>query len=175
MSLSLLLLDSQIRRIVTATGDVSTIAGCSGCTPDNHGTRPALRVSFFYPFGIAYVSADIGLYVTDGSRNDVFRLAKSVTSPGEYEVTYLLGQSFLSVYRGESVDGYADTAQFSSPCAVAAAPAANLLYVADCGAATIRTVSRVGRSSSIFLRCCWRTCVVDLVADASDSLPRRST
>lgn len=111
-----------IRKIVIATGAVTTLAGTAGANALTNGTGAAAR--FDAPFGIAYT--DGNLYVADYN-NHVIR--KIVASTGV--VTTFAGDGVNA-----NTDGTGLAAQFSYPAALATD--GTNLYVA--GSSTIRQI-----------------------------------
>ncbi len=116
-----------IRKIVVATGAVTTLAGSSGQAGNTNGTGPAAR--FYQPFGLA-ADASGNVYVAEPAYNTI---RKIVVATGE--VTALAGWPGL---KGTS-DGKGMAAQFNGPRGVAADGSGNL-YVADTGNHTIRQI-----------------------------------
>jgi len=120
--------DSTIRRVVVATGEVSTLAGSAGQRGHSDGVGAAAR--FGYPLGIA--SDGKGrLFVTDA--NDL-TIRSVVIATGE--VTTLAGSP------GEwgDSDGIGSAARFGLPASIVADPAGRLLFVLDSENHTIRQV-----------------------------------
>jgi DNA-binding beta-propeller fold protein YncE len=113
-----------IRKMVIATGVVSTIAGTAGVTGHVDGTGSAAR--FGGPYGIA--TDGINLYVTDAT--DTVR--KIVIASGE--VSTLAGVAGTC----GRADGVGTAATFCAPAGIAT-DGANL-YVADSGSSTIRKI-----------------------------------
>jgi sugar lactone lactonase YvrE len=118
--------NQTIRKVVIATGEVTTLAGSPGQTGSNDGTGAATR--FSYPYGIASDVAG-SLFVADWGNSMIHKLAIATG-----EVTLLAG----SVQPGSS-DGIGAAAQFYYPADVASDGAGNL-FVADFGNDTIRKV-----------------------------------
>ena len=113
-----------IRKIVIASGEVSTIAGKAGQNGLVDGIGDAAR--FSVPQGITTDGAS--LYVAD-SRNNTIR--KIVPSTGE--VTTVAGSAAVG-----SSDGIGAAAGFFSPSGITTDGTS--LYVADCGNSTIRKI-----------------------------------
>ena len=114
-----------IRKIVIATGAVTTLAGTAGITGIADGTGAA--ASFNFPFGIT--TDGINLYVTDSSSNTI---RKIVIATGV--VTTLAG----TAGNAGSTDGTGAAASFASPYGITM-DGVNL-YVVDSGNATIRKI-----------------------------------
>ena len=102
-----------IRKVVVATGVVTTLAGTTAMMGSTDGTGAAARFSF--PFGLA-VDAAGNLYVADRGNTS---LRKIVAATGE--VTTLAGGGMAG-----NVDGTGAAARFDSPYGVAADGAGNL-------------------------------------------------
>lgn len=114
-----------IRKIVIATGEVSTFAGSAGKygTADGIGTA----AKFFFPKGIT--TDGTNLFVTD---NGNYTIRKVVITTGE--VSTLAGSIGISA----SSDGIGTAASFKSPYGITT-DGANL-YVTDAGNHTIRKI-----------------------------------
>ena len=107
--------NERIRKVVIATGEVTTLAG-SGLEGDDDGTGTDAR--FYWPARVA-VSPDGGtVYVTDNHR-----IRKIDTSGGA--TTTLAGR-----VQG-SADGTGTAASFYYPSGVAVSPDGGTVYVAD--------------------------------------------
>jgi sugar lactone lactonase YvrE len=113
-----------IRKIVIATGAVTTFAGAAGVSGSADGTGAAAR--FSYPNGITTDGTD--LYVADSGNNAIRKVA--IASGG---VTTLAGGTI----------GYADgtgaAAQFNDPCGITTDGTS--LYVADSTNNMVRKVA----------------------------------
>jgi hypothetical protein len=118
-------LDSTIRKVVPATGDVTTMAGTAGVLDSTDGTGTAAR--FGHPMGITSDGAN--LYVAD-TYNHTIR--KIVIATGL--VTTLAGSAGTS----GSKDGNGATARFTYPQYITT-DGTNLFVVENC-AHTIRKV-----------------------------------
>jgi DNA-binding beta-propeller fold protein YncE len=121
---SLYVMDSsnhEIRKIVIATGVVSTVAG-TGTRGCSDGT--GIAASFYYPHGITAYGAN--LYIADTSNNEI---RKMVIATGV--VTTLAGSD-------NGADGTGSAARFFSPCGVATD--GTNLYVVDSSNYEIRKI-----------------------------------
>jgi sugar lactone lactonase YvrE len=118
---------ATIRRIVTATGEVTTIAGSPGRFGSTDGIGADAR--FIYPDGVA-IDAGGNLFITDPSDHTI---RKAVIATGV--VSTLAG---LAGKSGSS-DGAGSVARFSSPRGVTSDGLGNL-FVADQENHTIRKV-----------------------------------
>jgi hypothetical protein len=116
-----------IRKIVMATGEVTTFAGAAGRFGNDDGTGAAAR--FHAPRGIASDGAG-NLFVADSSN---LLIRKVVIATGE--VTTLAGSS----EQGGDDDGTGPAARFSYPHGIASDGAGNL-FVADVNNHTIRKI-----------------------------------
>ncbi|MBT0662945.1 hypothetical protein KI809_01425 [Geobacter pelophilus] len=114
-----------IRRIVIATGEVTTLAGSAGAIGSIDGTGSAARFNF--PEGIA--TDGTNLYVADTSNQTIRRI---VIATGA--VTTLAGSAGAS----GSIDGTGSAARFNVPVGITAD--GTNLYVADSFNNTIRKV-----------------------------------
>jgi hypothetical protein len=114
-----------IRKIVIATGEVTTLAGKAGSYGATNGTGTAAR--FNNPFGITMYKTN--LYAADTGNSTI---RKIVIAAGK--VTTLAGSS---EYYG-STDGTGTAARFNSPLGITTDD--NNLYVADTGNHTIRKI-----------------------------------
>ena len=119
--------NDTIRKVVLATGVVSTLAGAVGMPGSADGTGAAAR--FAGPVGMAADSAG-NLYVADSGNHTI---RKIVLATGA--VSTLAGAAGMS----GSTDGTGTAARFYNPSGVAADSAGNL-YVADTTNYTIRKV-----------------------------------
>jgi sugar lactone lactonase YvrE len=119
--------NNTIRKVVVATGEVTTIAGTAGLSGSNDGVGAAAR--FDGPDGVTGDGAG-NLYVSD-SRSSTIRKLDLATGA----VTTIAGTAGVS----GSVDGFGSAAQFDFPRGLAADGAGNL-FVVDARNATIRKV-----------------------------------
>jgi len=119
--------NDTIRKIVIATGKVTTLAGTAKAAGSDDGTGATARFNF--PQGITSDGAG-NLYVTDSDNNTIRRI---VIATGK--VTTLAG----SATAAGSDDGTETNARFDSPRGVTSDGAGNL-YVADSGNSEIRKI-----------------------------------
>ena len=119
--------DRTIRKIVIATGAVTTLAGSSGEFRASDGARAAAK--FASPSGLA-IDGGGNLFVADSYSNAVRKV-----DPATGEVTTPWG---LLPHNGPD-DGVGDTARFDGPCAAVTDGAGNL-FVADTYNQVIRKV-----------------------------------
>ena len=117
--------NDTIRKIVIATGVVTTLAGVAG-EPGSSDTPTAPPAKFYQPIGIT--TDGTNLYVTDS--NDTIR--KIVVATGE--VTTLAGMA----YDFGSSDGTGSQARFNMPWGITTD--GTNLYVGDRGNCTIRKI-----------------------------------
>ena len=123
--------DSHIIRKVTSGGTVTTIAGTLGVSGTNDATGTSAK--FNSPQGIV-VDAVGTLYVTDTGNHTI----RKITSGGA--VTNLAGAPTIS----GTTDGSGSNARFNQPEGIAINAAGTILYVADTGNHTIRSVTTNG-------------------------------
>jgi sugar lactone lactonase YvrE len=116
--------NNTIRKVVIATGEVTTLAGTAGVAGSADGTGMAAR--FVYPHGITTDGSN--LFVTD----DNFTIRKVVIATGE--VTTLAGTARTS----GSTDGTGPAARFNNPRGITTDGAS--LFVTDYINNTIRQV-----------------------------------
>ena len=121
--------NNAIRKVVIATGEVSTLAGsAAGLSGSNDGTGVAAR--FHHPEGIAISTPDAtDLYVADTANNTI---RKVVIATGE--VTTLAG----SAGNSGSTDDIGTAASFNAPKCITATE--TNLYVTDTNNNSIRMV-----------------------------------
>ncbi|HEY4248540.1 MAG TPA: hypothetical protein VGM64_17075 [Lacunisphaera sp.] len=124
-----------IRKIVTATGDVTTFAGTAGIAGSADGQGATARFNF--PRGVAIDSGGY-VYVAD-SGNDVIR---RISPSGQVQT--LAG----SAGAAGSSDGSGSAARFDGPSGIAVDAAFNV-YVADTNNSTIRLITSAGVVSTI--------------------------
>ncbi len=117
--------NSTIRRIVLATGTVTTIAGQAG--QPGYGDGPAARARFRYPSGVA-VDRSANLFVADTDNNAL----REITPAGA--VSTAAGRAGKL---GSGLDGVGSTATFNHPTAVSIG-AGGRLFIADTDDNTIR-------------------------------------
>jgi sugar lactone lactonase YvrE len=111
-----------IRKLMTSTYAVSTVAGSAGASGSVDGVRTAAR--FNWPLGLCFSAADGHLYVAD-SRNDTIRQVSAA---------------------GNTLTCAGVPAAFDRPYAGCVDPAGNL-YIADKDGNTIRKVTPAGQVS----------------------------
>ena len=117
--------NSTIRKVVIATGAVTTLAGSAGVTGSADGIGAA--ATFWYPTGITALGPN--LYIADPSNNTIRMIDKTTAG-----VTTFCG----SAMSFGTADGYGTAAKFEAPAGIAT-DGANL-YVADSGGGKIRQV-----------------------------------
>jgi sugar lactone lactonase YvrE/predicted small secreted protein len=117
-------LNHTIRKVVIASGAVTTLAGSAGSSGATDGTGTEAR--FYYPYGIA--TDGTNLYVSDGGNT----IRKVVIATGA--VTTLAGSAGSS----GATDGAGAAARFNNPNGIAID--GTNLYVADSDNNTIRQV-----------------------------------
>lgn len=115
-----------IRKIVAATGAVTTLAGLAGSSGSTDGTGSAAR--FFSPRGIA-VDGSGNVYVADTANYTI----RMITPAGI--VTTLAGMAG----RWGDTDGTGSAAQFKGPAGVTVDGSGNV-FVADTSGSTIRKI-----------------------------------
>jgi sugar lactone lactonase YvrE len=123
--------NDTIRKVVTSSGVVTTLAGTAGDAGSANGSGSAAR--FYAPFGVA-VDANGNVYVAD-SYNSTLR---KVTMPGKV-VTTLAGTTAAA----GSANGAGSAAQFRDPYGVAV-NSAGTVYVSDLANNTIRRITPAG-------------------------------
>jgi sugar lactone lactonase YvrE len=128
-------INSSIRKVEAGTAVVTTLAGRAGQTGSVDGVGTGAR--FSSPEDIA-LDGDGNLYVTDGSANNVRRIAPDTT------VTTLAGLAFTRGW----VDGTGSDARFFQPKGIVLAPS-GVLYIAEAGNHSIRSVTTAGAVSTV--------------------------
>ncbi len=122
-----------LRRINTATGLVTTVAGAVGETGAVDGTETSAR--FNSPAGLA-LAADGTLYVADAGNN---RVRKLVFGSGmAVTVTTVAGNGTLPA---GSLDGIGAAAKLNQPVAVALNSGGTELYVAETAGQVVRRIT----------------------------------
>jgi sugar lactone lactonase YvrE len=116
-----------LRKIVLATGQVTTLAGSAGSSGSTNAVGAAAR--FFHPEGVALSADGTNALVAD---TDNHTIRKVIVATGE--VTTLAGSAGMP----GSTNGLGAAARFSSPTGVAIA--GGFALVADTGNHTIRRV-----------------------------------
>ena len=119
--------NQTIRKVVTSTGAVTTLAGAAGIFGRDDGTSAAAR--FGYPIGMAADRAG-NLYVGDAFNQTIRKIVI-----GTGAVTTLAGTAAMS----GSADGTGAAARFNDPDGIVADGAGNL-YVTDSNNQTIRKI-----------------------------------
>lgn len=120
-------LNSSIRKVVLATGAVTTLAGTSGSMGSADGTGAAAR--FAQPYGVAFDGLG-NLYVADSVNHTIRRVVIATAA-----VTTLAG----AVGMAGSVDATGSTARFNSPAGIVADSNGNV-FVGDSYSHSIRRV-----------------------------------
>ena len=121
---------SQVIRVITPTGVVSTLAGTAGMAGFANGVGTA--ATFFNPTGIA-VDANGNVYVADSGNNAI----RKITMPGVV-VSTLAGSGLVGANNAVGT-----SASFDNPNGVAVDAAGNV-YVADTYNNLIRKVTSAG-------------------------------
>lgn len=148
-----------VRKIVIASGEVTTLAGSAGIVAHKDGVGTAAR--FFEARGLAY--HDGALYVTEREGNDI---RKVVIASGE--VTTLAGTPAASGNR----DGKSTEAQFNKPHGVTVGKSGDL-FVADTFNHAIRKVVASTGEVSLIAGSYAQTGIVDRIgAQARFHAPR---
>jgi streptogramin lyase len=115
-------------RLITAQGEVKTIAGSS----EGDGDGPAMAAQFNTPSGIAFDRAG-NLIIADTSNNRIKKLS------ADYQTVSTIAGSGVAGFK----DGAADQAQFDGPMSVAVDRQGNI-YVADAYNDCIRKITPDG-------------------------------
>jgi len=130
-------------RVVSAEGEVTTLAGAQG--EPGHVDGPPREARFSAPAGVA-VASDGRVFVADTGNHRI----RCIT-PGGLVSTYA-GAETPRDGAGRSVGGYRDgpaaQAQFCYPVGLAV-DEQGVLYVADAGNHSIRRISRAGQVSTL--------------------------
>lgn len=126
---------SQVIRMVTPGGLVSTLAGTAGMAGFANGSGTA--ATFFNPTGIA-VDANGNVYVADSGNNAI----RKITMPGAV-VSTLAGSGLV----GSANNAVGTSASFDNPNGVAVDTAGNV-YVADTYNYLIRKITPTGAVST---------------------------
>ena len=124
---------NNIIRRVSASGDVSTLAG-SGQPGLADG--PALQAQFFGPTAVA-VASDGTIVVADTGNHRI----RAISPAGQ--VSTIAGSGEPGLGRGGFADGPAGTARFNLPKGVAVDPSGNI-YVADTDNLRVRRIAAGG-------------------------------
>ncbi|MBW7895667.1 MAG: FG-GAP repeat protein [Opitutaceae bacterium] len=126
---------NHVIRMVTPTGQVTTLAGTAGLAGTADGQGATAR--FNTPHDVA-VAADGNLYVTDGGNHTI----RKITPEGV--VTTVAGQPGAA----GSADGVADQAGFFYPTGIVVAES-GLIYVVDGSNHTIRKITASGQVATL--------------------------
>lgn len=126
--------NNTIRKI-SPSGSVTTLAGLAGVSGTNDGTGNSAR--FFQPVGIAVDGAG-NVYVADSGNNTI----RKITTNGV--VSTLAGLAGVS----GTNDGFGTNALFNQPQGLAL-DTTSIIYVADYGNDTIRTITPSGSVSTL--------------------------
>ena len=118
--------NDTIRKVVLASGEVTTVAGQAGASGSTDGTGGQAR--FFYPSGLA-IDTGSNLFVADTDNSTV----REITPSGV--VSTLAGQPGTT----GTADGVDGAARFNFPAGIAAGNAGTI-YVADTSNHAIRAV-----------------------------------
>jgi arabinan endo-1,5-alpha-L-arabinosidase len=118
--------NDTIRKVVLASGQVTTVAGQAGTSGSTDGTGGQAR--FFFPSGVAIDTAG-NLYIADTDSNTIREISPSGG------VSTLAGQPGTT----GTADGMDGAARFNFPSGIAAGNAGNI-YVADTSNHAIRAV-----------------------------------
>jgi DNA-binding beta-propeller fold protein YncE len=120
--------NQSIRRIVIATGEVSTFAGSSANLGSADGIGGAAR--FNSPWAIAIDPSHSCLYVTDSLNHSIRKIVVATAA-----VSTLAGSSAVG-----HADGLGSLASFNEPRGIAVDPTGTNLYVSDMSNHSIRKV-----------------------------------
>jgi DNA-binding beta-propeller fold protein YncE len=118
--------NNTIRKIVIATGEVSTIAGTAGTTGNANGTGPA--AAFSSPEGITTDKTNTNLYVTDSNNNTIRKI----------EIATKIVSTIAGSGAAGSIDATGTAAVFNLPQGITTD--GTNLYVADTANSTIRQI-----------------------------------
>jgi sugar lactone lactonase YvrE len=144
-----------IRKVVIATGEVTTLAGSADEPGSDDGTGTAAR--FRFPHGVASDGTG-NLFVADADNNTI---RKVIVATGE--VTTLAG----SVKNAGATDGTGAAARFNGPTDIARDGASNL-FVADTNNNTIRKV--VIATGEVTTLAPWFSYPSGVMSDGADNL-----
>jgi len=128
--------NNDIRKIVIATGVVTTLAGCQSCTA---GTVNGVgtTATFNTPYGLG-IDANGNLYVADATNNEIRKIVISSATVSTYAGTTTYG----------SANGTGTAASFHAPTGIATDASGNV-YVADQDNNEIREVTTAAPIVSI--------------------------
>lgn len=123
--------NSRIRKVVTATGIIYTVAGI-GSNGYNGDNIAAANANIYSPIGIAFDASD-NLYIADAGN---YRIRKVTAASGM--ITTVAGNGFVNGYNGDNIA--ATSATLNRPAAVAVDRSGNL-YIADLENQRVRKVT----------------------------------
>ncbi len=127
-----------IRKVVIATGVVTTIAGTAGTSGNTDGVGAAAR--FNNPAGVALDSAGTTLYIADEDNKSIRKLVLATAAVSRFAGS--------STGLGGSADGAADNARFVTPTGIGLDSSGNI-FVADTDNNTIRKVTAAGTVTTL--------------------------
>lgn len=137
--------NNTIRRIVIATGEVTTLAGHEGeAGATDSGDIAGTATTFNLPVGIT--TDGTSLYVTDSGNNKVRKITPAIgtlsnmTSANSL-VSSLTGQTSNLVTAGSADSTSATLVSFNNPAGITIDSSLTYLYVADSGNNKIRKIS----------------------------------
>lgn len=125
-----------LRKIVLASGAVTTVAGTAGVEGSTDGVGPAAKLN--WPCGLA-LGPGGKIYIADYNAQTI-----RTFDPGSAVVTSIAGTMDVEGW----VDGPAATAQFEGPCAMLVEPNGNLL-TSDWDGGAIRLITSAGQVSTL--------------------------
>jgi DNA-binding beta-propeller fold protein YncE len=128
-----------LRRVATATGAVTLVAGAVGESGVAVGTGTAAR--FNSPAGLV-LAADGALYVADAGNHRVLKVVFS--NGGTVGATTLLAGNTTTP--AASIDGTGGAAKFNQPVALALSPAGADVYVAEAAGHVVRRITLANAS-----------------------------
>ena len=125
-----------VRKIVIATGEVSTLAGQAGVAGSDDGTGTAAR--FRTPFGIA--TDGLSLFVSDQAANTIRKIAPSSGSLGSMTSANAVVSTLAGTPSG--ADGIGAAARFNSPNGLTSDGASLYLLGGSCEVRRIDVATR---------------------------------